>query len=57
MKVWDRLDEVVGAGMVASIAIVAMLIGYDSSISQMCVTGIIALLATSKIRKGDNENG
>ena len=50
MKVWDRLDEVVGAGMVASIAIVAMLIGYDSSISQMCVTGIIALLATSKIR-------
>ena len=55
MKIWDRLDEVIGAGMVASIAIVAMLIGYDSSISQMCVTGIIALLVTnkSKIKKGE----
>ena len=57
MKIWDRLDEVVGAGMVTTIAIVAMLIGYDSSISQMCVTGIIALLVTQKSRvknvKGD----
>jgi hypothetical protein len=53
MKIWNRLDEVIGAGIVGSIAIIAMLIGYDSSISQMCVTGIIALLATSKIRKGE----
>ena len=58
MKIWDRLDEVIGAGMVASIAIIAMLIGYDSSISQMCVTGIIALLATSRINRiGKEENG
>ena len=53
MKIWDRLDEVLGAGMVTSIAIIAMLIGYDSSISQMCVTGIIALLVSSKMKKGD----
>ena len=60
MKIWSRLDEVIGAGMVATIAIVAMLIGYDSSISQMCVTGIVALLATASVRnanKGDKEDG
>jgi len=58
MKIWDRLDEVIGAGMVAAIAIVAMLIGYDSSVSQMCVTGIIALLATSRVKNiKEKENG
>lgn len=53
MKIWSRLDEVIGAGMVTSIAIIAMLIGYDSSVSQMCVTGVIALLA-AKRNIGDN---
>lgn len=55
MEVWDKLDEVMGAGMVTSIALVAMLIGYDSSVTQMCVTGVVALLAV-KIAK-TNEKG
>ena len=53
MAVWDRLDEVIGAGMVTSIALVAMLIGYDSSVSQMCVTGVIALLAVKAVKPKD----
>ena len=59
MKIWDRLDEVIGSGMIAIIVIVAMLIGYDSSVSQMGVTGIVALLAVNGVRskiKGD-QNG
>lgn len=59
MKIWDRLDEVIGSGMIATIVIVAMLIGYDSSVSQMGVTGIVALLAVNGVRskiKGD-QNG
>ena len=57
MKIWDRLDEVIGAGMIAAIVIVAMFIGYDSSISQMGVTGIVALLSAKvgRITKGDND--
>ena len=55
MEVWDKLDEIMGAGMVTSIALVAMLIGYDSSVTQMCVTGVVALLAV-KITK-TNEKG
>jgi len=56
MKVWDRLDEVVGAGMLTSTALVAMFIGYDSSVTQMCVTGVVALLAVDAVKKHDNGN-
>ena len=45
MKIWDRLDEVIGAALVTSIAIVAMFLNYDSSVTQMSVTGVVALLA------------
>ena len=58
MKIWDRLDEVIGSGMIAIIVIVAMLIGYDSSVSQMGVTGIVALLAVNGVRskiKGEED--
>lgn len=58
MKIWDRLDEVIGSGMIATIVIVAMLIGYDSSVSQMGVTGIVALLAVNGVRskiKGEED--
>jgi hypothetical protein len=37
MKVWDRLDEVIGAALLTSTALVAMLIGYDSSVAQMSI--------------------
>jgi len=56
MKIWDRLDEVIGAGMLTSMAFVAMFIGYDSSITQMCITGVVALLAVDAVKKHDNGN-
>ena len=56
MEIWNKLDEVIGSGFLSSIAIIAMLIGYDSGVTQMCVTGIVALLAT-KIAKGGITNG
>lgn len=55
MEVWEKLDEVMGAGMVTSIALVAMLIGYDSSVTQMCVTGVVALLAAKAGKKNENQ--
>jgi len=48
----DRLDEVMGAGMLTSIAIVAMGIGYNHSVTQMCVTGVVALLAAKIAKDG-----
>lgn len=63
MKVWEeflgRLDEVLGAGMLTTVAIIAMAIGYDSSVAQMSITGVVALLAVKavKIKPGEKENG
>jgi hypothetical protein len=60
MKIWEeflgRLDEVLGAGMLTAVAIIAMAIGYDSSVAQMSITGVVALLAV-KATKGIKENG
>jgi hypothetical protein len=59
MRVWDRLDEVIGAVLLTSTALVAMFIGYDSSVAQMSITGVVALLAVKavKIKPGEKENG
>lgn len=59
MKVWSRLDEVIGAMLLTSTALVAMIIGYDSSVAQMSITGVVALLAVKavKINPGEKENG
>jgi hypothetical protein len=57
MKVWDRLDEVIGAALLTSTALVAMLIGYDSSVAQMSITGVVALLAVKAVKPGIRENG
>jgi len=46
MKVWDRLDEVIGAALISAIAITAMVLNYDHSVAQMSVTGVVAILAS-----------
>lgn len=51
---WNKLDEVMGAGMLTTMAIMAMAIGYDSAVTQMCVTGVVALLAV-KISKPNGD--
>lgn len=46
----SRLDEVLGAGMLTGIAIYSMIVGIPE-IAQACVTGIVALLAVSAVKK------
>jgi hypothetical protein len=57
MRIWDRLDEVIGAALLTSTALVAMFIGYDSSVAQMSITGVVALLAVKAVKPGEKENG
>jgi hypothetical protein len=57
MKIWHKLDEVIGAILLTSTALFAMYIGYDSSVAQMSITGIVALLAVKAVKPGDKENG
>jgi hypothetical protein len=57
MRIWHKLDEVIGAMLLTSTALVAMYIGYDSSIAQMSITGIVALLAVKAVKPGKEENG
>ena len=49
--VWSKLDEVVGAGMLTGIAVLAIITGYDGGVAQGAIAGIIALLAVSAGKK------
>jgi len=53
MKIWDRLDEVIGSGLLAGMGIYAMRLGVYETVAGACVTGIIALLAVKAV-KGNN---
>jgi hypothetical protein len=50
MEVWKRLDEVIGSGLLTSIAIYAINQGVES-IALECVLGIIALFAVKNVIK------
>ena len=50
MEIWDRLDEVIGAGLLTSIGIYGMYMGI-TDIAQTCVAGIIALLVVKSVVK------
>lgn len=47
MKIWDKLDEVLGASMLAGVACYAIYSGFDGNLAAICATGIISLLAAS----------
>jgi len=47
MKIWSKLDEVIGAGLLAGISCYAIYMGYDGNTVAIAVTGIITLLAAS----------
>ena len=51
MKIWNKLDEVLGATMLTGIATLAILLGYDGGIATACISGIIALLVVSAAKK------
>lgn len=54
MKIWDKLDEVLGAGMLAGIACVAMWLGVDGGVVTAATVGIVTLLAASAGGKEGN---
>ena len=51
MKIWNKLDEVLGATMLTTITIIAMYLGYDSGAVTGCIAGIVALLAVGATKK------
>lgn len=55
MKIWDKLDEVLGALMLTSLAGMSMFLGYDGGVTQACITGIVALLVVSEMKTKSKE--
>ena len=56
MKIWSRLDEVIGAGLLTTIAVYSLKLGIGD-IANACVAGIIALLAVKAVvKKEGGEN-
>lgn len=51
MEIWDKLDEVIGSGLLTAIALYAIHIGLKE-IAMGCVTGVIAILALKAGTKG-----
>lgn len=47
MQIWDKLDEVIGATLLATIALVALFWNVNGNVVTIAVTGIVALLATN----------
>jgi hypothetical protein len=50
-----RLDEILGASMLTAVAIIAMVLEYDAGTAQMCITGVVALLAVKAAKGGSND--
>jgi len=44
MEIWDKLDEVIGSGILGSLGAYALHLG-SPEVCGACVTGIIALLS------------
>jgi hypothetical protein len=55
MEIWSKLDEVIGAGMLTAVCVIAMILGYDSGVAQMCITGVVALLVAKTVRPGGGD--
>lgn len=55
MKIWSRLDEVLGALMLTTIGMTAIMLGYDGGVAQACITGIVALLAVNAVKPKSKE--
>ena len=53
MKIWDKLDEVMGAGMLSAICLFCVYNNFNGNLAAICATGIITLLSVSAGGKGD----
>ena len=54
---WEKLDEVLGAAMLTAVCVIAMILGYDSGVAQMCITGVVALLVAKAAKNTGGEVG
>ena len=50
MEIWDKLDEVIGAGFLTGIAAYSLHLGH-TEIAGVCAAGIISLLAAKAGKK------
>ena len=50
MEIWDKLDEVIGAGILGSLGAYSLHLG-SPEVCGACVTGIIALLSIKAAAK------
>ncbi len=50
MRIWNRLDEVIGAGFLTAIAAYSLHLGH-TEIAGVCAAGIISLLAAKSGKK------
>ena len=57
MKIWGKLDEIILAAMLTAVCIIAMHLGYDSGVAQMCITGVVALGAAKVAKLGGDNSG
>lgn len=50
MELWDKLDEVIGAGLLTGIAAYSIHLGHVE-IASLCAGGIISLLSVKATKK------
>lgn len=50
MELWDRLDEVIGAALLAGVAAYSLYLGHVE-IASLCAGGIISLLSVKASKK------
>lgn len=54
-KMWGKLDECIGSGILGAIALYAMHIGFQGEVVGMCVAGIVSLLSVAAAKKKEGE--
>ena len=57
MKIWDKLDEVMGAMMLSSICLYCVHLNFNGNLAAICATGIITLLSVGAVKKNGGDKG
>lgn len=57
MKVWDKLDEVMGAGMLTCVCLYCVHLDFNGNLAAICATGIITLLSVGAAKAGTKKGG
>ena len=54
MEIWDKADEVIGAGLLTGVAMYSLYLGHVE-IAGVCAAGVISLLAAKAGKKEGKE--